>query len=159
MRHYHITRVFYITLVAVFITTGLVTAIYSQAPVARALPLFEPFGGTIAAIPLVNYLPTVPPVPDPACPIYYTIDNADPTDGLPPVYGVFPIPVLPALSYDNNNLEIPGTPVIGGLEPLPCLGGTALIPLYPLFYDGLFYLDGTGPIPGLDSVPRSIDGF
>lgn len=150
MRHYHFTRVLYVSMVAFLLTAGAVLVLYSQTTPAKALPLFSPFGGTILAGPFPNPLPPPAVGPNPVCPFFFTVDNVDLEDGLPPAFGIF-IPALPpGISFDYNNF-FPGTPIIGGVEPIPCLGGTAPLPLYPVYYDlldGGFYLDGTGGLPG-----------
>jgi hypothetical protein len=149
LRHYHITRVFYISMVAFLLATGAVLVLYSQTTPARALPLFSPFGGIITDIPVANPLPPPAVGLNPACPYYSVVNNVDLDDGLPPEFGVFIPTIPPGISYDYNNLFIPDTPIIGGVEPIPCLGGTAPLPLYPMFYDALdggFYLDGTGSL-------------
>ena len=125
---------------------------FTNPQVTHALPLFDPFGGFIVSTPLPNFVPTpAGPIPHPVCPIYVEVTNNDSSNGLPPSFGIF-IPVEnPAPTYDYNNLFMPGTPIVGGLEPIPCVGGDAPIPLFPLFYDavdGPFYLAGEGGIPG-----------
>lgn len=143
IRHHHITRVLYVALVGFAISTGIIIYAYSQTLPARAAVGFLPYGGYVDTF-VVNL--TAAGLPNPTCPIYSVISNVDPTNGLPPEFGVFIPPTLPAPTYDYNNLYVPGTPVLGGLVPVPNLACLAPIPVYPLYYNlpDPFYLTGTG---------------
>jgi hypothetical protein len=146
MTHHNITKILYLFMVGFLLSTGVVLAVYSQAQPAYALPMFQSYGGWVDSV-LPN--PTPAGIPNPVCPIYTLITNVDLTDGLSPEFGIFIPPLFPAPTYDYNNLYVPGTPVIGGLVPIPCVGGIAPVPIYPLFYDaadGPFYLTGTGAL-------------
>ncbi len=85
---------------------------------------------------------------DPSCPFYSVIDNADPTDGLPLQFGVYVPTGAEADLYDYGNLYVPGTPVLGQLNPIP-FANTACAtgyPLYEIMFDGLYYQTGTGAL-------------
>lgn len=110
--------------------------------VTRAAVFFVPFGGVISSSVTPNLTPVG--IPNPACPVYSVVTNVDTSNGLPPTFGIFIPPELPAPTYDYNNLFVPGAPILGGLDPIPCVGGTAPIPVYPLFYNAPFYLSGEG---------------
>lgn len=142
MRHHHITRVMYISMVAFFVATGLVLGIYVQVPKVQAqVPSFVPYGGrTVAYIP-----PTVPPFPP--CPGYYLIRNAN-TQSLAPLFGVYLPPFSESLLYDFKNLATPNTPVLGGYNPVPFITCPATYPVFPITFQFPFYLTGTGGIPG-----------
>jgi len=116
----------------------LTVGLFLSAPASKAdyISPFVPFGGWVNSV-VANPTPGGSYI----CPTYILITNADLTNGLPPEFGVY-IPVfLPGPTYDYNNLFTPGTPLVGGFEPVLC---PAPVPVYPLFYDAPFYLTGTG---------------
>ena len=151
MRHYHITRVLYIALIAFIISTGLVIFAYSKVAPARADDTIQPFEQYSGYVDSVIPNLTAAGLPNPSCPVYTVVTNNDLTDGLPPEFGIFIPPILPAPTFYADNLVTPGTPLIGGVVPIPNLACLAPVPVYPIFYDlpdGGFYLTGTGSIPG-----------
>ncbi len=125
-------------MVGFFVATGLVVLFYVQVPLVSAATTFVPFGGFEGlTVPNPNVTSSL------VCPTYTIVFNSDETNGLPSIFGVFIPPELPFPTYDYNNLITPGTPIIGGVTPVPC---PAPLPVYPLFFDptGPFYLAGTG---------------
>lgn len=123
-------------MVGLLITTGFVLSIYAQTMPAQAIG-FVGYGGWV-----VSYIPpTVPPLPP--CPGYSIVRSAEPTFG-PAIFGVYVPPFLGALLYDYGNLYVPNTPLIGGYEPIPFPTCPAPYPVFPIFFDGLFFLTGTG---------------
>jgi hypothetical protein len=123
-------------MVGLAITGGLVIFIFSQTLPAQAqLSAFVPYGGTT-----VTY---IPPVVTPPCPGYYVIKNAE-TLSITPQFGVYLPPGGESLLYDYRNLITPGTPVIGGYEPIPFPTCAAAYPVYPIFWSAPFFLTGTG---------------
>ncbi len=139
MRHYHITRVLYVSMIGFLITAGLVTYLYSQVPTVSAAPVFVPFGGFVDSV-----VANLDPAGALICPVFSLITNVDTTNGLPPEFGVYIPPDFPMPTYDYNNIYTLGTRLMGGVETVPC---PASVPVFPLFFDapdGPFYLTGTG---------------
>lgn len=115
----------------------------TRAQVAEFSP-FVGFGATVISI-------AVPLVPNPACPYYYLVQNDDVNIENPfPQFGLFIIPGSEIDLYDFHNLAIPGTALLGGIIPVPNVAcGTTPTggPVFPIFFDGLFFLTGSGAGP------------
>ncbi len=140
MRHYHITRVLYISLVATVLTCGAVIAIYAQVQPAQAQVAqpFIPEGGRIIStvVPVIG----IPGISQLACPSYVLIQNSDPTSPLPQ-FGLFIPPGLQADIYDYKNLVTPGVAELGGYVPVPdaaCGVTLSGFSVFPLFYNAPF---------------------
>jgi hypothetical protein len=162
MRHYHITRVLYIAMIAILFSTGLVIFAYGQTLPVRADDSVTPFV-PYAGIDLGLEPPalSIPGVSQLACPYYFLMQNEDISVENPyPDFGLFVVPGSEADSYEYQTLDIPSTNHIGGYLPVPdpaCGLTPTGSPVFPIFLDtettGAYFLDGGsfGPdIPGTD---------
>ena len=149
--HYHIEKILYYEVLAAFAAVFCLFIVSYSLPFpvrADYIPPFDAYSGYVDSS-VVNL--TAAGLPNPTCPFYTVVTNNDLTDGLPPEFGIFIPPTLPAPIYDYEDLVTIGTPLIGGVEPVPNLACAAPVPVYPIFYDlpdGGFYLTGTGGLPG-----------
>ena len=125
----------------VLVGTGL-TLLQPYTTRADDFSPFVPYGGWI-----VSYVPPTAP-PAPPCPGYTLIRNAD-VESTTPFFGVYIPPFSDMLLYDNRILGIPNTAKAGGYEPVPFATCPALYPVFPIFFDGLFFLDGSGAGPDI----------
>ena len=132
--------------IAVFVlTAGLIlTPLVSKAD--DGIDPFIPYAATVDSV-------AVPLVPNPGCPDYILVQNDFINVENPyPQFGLFILPSAELDTYDNETLDVPLTDHIGGYIPIPelaCgitpLGG----PIFPVFFDGEFFLDGGSLGPNL----------
>ena len=141
MTHLYLTRVLYTAMIGFLLTAASVVFIYSRTIPVHAQVAGEEYGGTVLDVEV-----NADPLDDIECPVYTNIENADPTDGLPPVFGVYIPDYYPAPTYDYENLFTPGVPVLGELDEFdPCATNDGVA--FPLIIDPgnpEFYLTGTG---------------
>jgi hypothetical protein len=130
---YGSTKILRVFIVGLLITIGFVLGIYAQTMPAQAIGFVSYGGWVVSFVP-----PTVPPLPP--CPAHSIVRSAEPTFG-PALFGVY---VLGGPLYDYGNLYAPDTPLIGGYEPIPFPTCPFPYPVFPIFFDGMFFLTGTG---------------
>lgn len=98
----------------------------------------------------------VPAIPNLGCPYYYYVNNNFINPDNPfPKFGLFVLPGSEADTYDNKTLVIPGTRHLGGYIPEPqlaCGSTPAGTPVFPIFFNTFFFLDGGTLTPSL-SLP------
>lgn len=152
MCHHQISRVMYIAMIAVMVSTGLVIFIYSGAQNAKAEDLkpFVDYGGSVISV-------SVPLIPNPFCPYYILMRNKNISPINPyPTFGLFLLPGSELNTYIYPTLFVPATNHIGGYLPTPqvaCGVTPSGGPVFPVFFDftGGRYLDA-GSL-GPDFIP------
>ncbi len=128
-----------VVLIGTYATFFLASPLRTQA---AEITTFVPFGGWV-----VSYVPPLVP-PAPPCPGHVVIRNAN-SISLTPLFGIYIPPFMDMLLYDYRNLYIPNTPVIGGYALVPFVTCPVPYPVFPIFFDGLFFLTGSGLGPSL----------
>jgi hypothetical protein len=108
-----------------------------NAKPAQALA-FIPYGGWEGIV-----VPAVLAPPPAVCPMHTVIISATP--GIP-VFGVYVPPFGQLLLYDYKNLFVPGTPILGGYDPIPFVTCKTPYFVYPIDFNAPFYLTGTGAL-------------
>ncbi len=109
---------------------------FNAAP-AQAV-VFVPYGGwVISVVPQIN-----PPAPA-ACPMHTLVLNVNQAS-FDPIFGVYVPPGGQFLLYSYQNLFTPGTPLLGGYDPIPFPTCNLPYPVFPIDFNAPFFLTGTG---------------
>lgn len=106
-----------------------------QTPKAQALA-FVPYGGWESVV-----IPAVVAPPPAICPMHTVIISAVPGT---PTFGVYVPPGGQLFLYDYKNLFTPGTPILGGYDPIPFPTCKTPYFVYPIDFNAPLFLTGTG---------------